>query len=395
MGGFDRSKFKAAPMSAINEQEKHQQTVRPSGQSNNETHDLKKNGIYWFRIAPFHPDAGGQSPFESKCITFLDVKVPKRGEDKKLIEGQFEIKAKPIFNARVHGGYPIDIVEEYMKVAKDVAIPAFTSDTEVQKKIWTKVSGFDQVKKKSGVKPQDTWICYAWDKSGKFATLELKKSIKDQLTELAHGLSKDVATPDPYSDPEDGIAILIEKTGELINTSYKVSLDKEQVDKFNTKLIPTPLTDAQLEELDKATPLYKRFVNSFTRKDLEYQVEGLENFDKYLTADGCNIGVFQYDQFLDAVEKMYDLVPESDGKGEHKEEQKPKQVEAPKPQSIRKSVPVETTTPTAASKFKRATQVVQTVDVEPQEELIPNEPLAPHLATVADKMAALRKKMGR
>jgi len=409
MAGFDRSKFKAASMNAINEQQQHQEVLRPSNQFNNDVHEIK-DGKNWFRIAPFHPEDGGQSPFEAKCVSFLEVSVPKKDENKKVIEGQFENRQKPVFNSRVHGGFEIDLVEEYMKVAKDTAIPAFAGeDKAVQNAIWKKITSFDVVKKKSGLKPQDTWQCYAWDRSGKLATLEIKKSVKDQLNELAASMSNDPTTPDPFSDPDDGIAIIITKSGTGLNTAYSVELDYKMEGKFNKQFVPTPLTELQLEQLMATKSLYKRFVNSFTHKDLKYQLEGLENFDKALAAERYGIGVFQYDEFLDSIDKMFTLVPETE---EAQEEAEPQAEPAPVTTRVQRPAvaPKATVAPKAPVRAAVAppkptvnVPTRRSAPVAAQEQEVIDEPIeaeeematAPQPTSVNERLAGLRNRLGK
>src|SRR4051812_21879970 len=107
--GFDRSKYKSASLDDIKKQQEKQEQVRPSNQ-NNDVHEIKP-GRNWFRIAPFHPDKGGSAPWEPKCVSFLDVKQQKRDDNKRPIEGEFEVRSKPIFNSRVHLGLEHDLVE--------------------------------------------------------------------------------------------------------------------------------------------------------------------------------------------------------------------------------------------------------------------------------------------
>jgi len=422
MPGFDRSKYKAASLANIKSQESKQALVRPSNSFNSDAHEVK-DGDNWFRIMPFHPDENVPqeelSPFVAKCVSFLKIKTPKRDENKKIIEGEFEVKQKPIFNAKVHGGYPFDLVEEYMDFAKKVAIPNFVDGDEKKEKIiWNKISGFDPVKKEGGLRPIDTWECYALDRSGKLATLSIKKTVKEQLSELAASVSKDPNSPDPYSDPEDGIAIVINKSGEGIKTKYAVSLDKKAIDKFNYALTPTPLTDDQLAAFDKQKSLRERFVNSFKRKDLDYQLEGLERFDKKLAEEGYPINVFAYDEFLNKVEEMFSLVPEDAAKENEENqtelEEQPKVVN--KPTIVKK--PVQQVQSIEAPKRGRPAKPViqQQVDEQAEDENAEEEVKAPivpkivggktinvaqtqqepaHIANVNDKLAAIRAKLNK
>lgn len=322
MPGFDRSKLKATAISQLQKQNDEYEQKRPSGGGDRNYLEIKP-GDNKFRIFPYHPDGGGSTYGESKCVSFLEVKTQKRDDKGKLIEGAIELKRRPIFNSKVHGNLPKDLVEEYMGFVKNKAIPEFVQDDSKRgEEIWKFVTGMQ------GVKPSDTFVMYAskWSGGtngswGPVGLLEVKKSIKNQLIELAIELaSQDTATPDPYSDANEGIAIVINKSGEKLETEYKVSLDKVQKDKFNTQLIPTPLTDEQLEAWIKLDPLYKIYVNSYKRSDFNLQLEGLQNFEAQLIKKGYNLNTFAYDEWLDIVQEIDSMIPEENEKEEAKEE---------------------------------------------------------------------------
>jgi len=320
MPGFDRSRLKATTAEVIQTQEKQFGTKRFD--NNYLSIEVGENVI---RIFPYHPDGGGKSFAEAKSVSYLEVKKPKRGEDKKIIEGEFEVKRSPIFNSRVHAGIQLDVVEQYIEFAKATAIPNFTDDDETIKKIMNKING-NVATKDNGIKPIDTWVVYACKAEGKDADgnhiwgkvglLEIKKSVKDAMTEQAALLEN----PDPFSDPDEGIAVIITRAKEAKKASdwYKVRLD-QRVSKLTTTYVTSPLTDAQIEQWIDSKPLHELYVNSFTRKDFESQLEGLQNFEIKMAEAGFPINVFQYDDFLDIVEKINGLIPE-DTKSEKKED---------------------------------------------------------------------------
>jgi hypothetical protein len=313
MGGFDRSKLKATSMGTLKTQQEELDKVRPSkgGDLLFLSIDEGKN---IFRFFPFHPEGGGSSYAEAKCVSYLNVTKPKRDDKFKIIEGEFEIKRSPIFNAKVHGGFKKDPVEEYMNFAKEIAIPEYAgTSTDKFNTIWEHIVGNFQ-KKLQGIKPMDTTVVYAikrqkdgtWSKPGK---LEVTKSVKNQLVELALEFSSgDDATPDPYSDPDEGIAVIIENSGSGFDR-YRVSLESKQ-EKLSSTFIPTPLTDEQLEEFMKLDPLYKLYVKSYKRSDFNAQIEGLKSFDEDLAKKGYPIQVFGYDAFLDALAEIESYLPE-------------------------------------------------------------------------------------
>lgn len=319
MSGFDRSKLKATALSTVKQQEKDQQTKRPSsGDGFDRSYHKIDNGDNIFRIFPFHPDGGGSSFAEAKCVSFLSVNTQKRDQQGKPIEGEFEVKRRPIFNSKVHGNLEKDLVETYLDVAKKIAIPNFVDgDREEFDRIWKKITGMD------GIKPQDTWVVYAAKlESGKWnlGILELKKTIKNQLTDLAAAFSDDVQSPDPFTDPDDGIAIIINRSGEGLKTEYKVTLQSEKIKdkgRITESYIPTPLTDQQLEEWSKLDSLHKTYVNVFKRSDLEAQIDGLQRFDQELAAKHkAAIAVLQYDEILNVIDELSNVVPEEAEKEE-------------------------------------------------------------------------------
>lgn len=398
--GFDRSKYQASSLADIKKQQESHEQVRPSN-SNNDVHEIKP-GDNWFRIAPVHPDKGGVAPWEPKCVSFLDVKQQKRDENKRPIEGEFEVRAKPIFNSRVHGGLEKDLVEEYMKVAKEFAIPNFTDDKKLQEKIWKMITAFDVAKKKSGIKPNDTWECYAWNKSGKFATLSLKKSMKEGMASLAASVDDGgPTTTDPFSDPDYGIPIIITKVvGKTdLETKYLVGFaetaENDGKGRITKVTVPLALTDQQLQQLDKVKSLYERFVNSFTRKDFDFQLEGLQNVDKRLKAEGYDISVFSYNEFLDSAEEISAQLPEETQAEETQQEAEP-EVQAPvkppvrqtpKPNPIRSQVVVD----------------VAVVEEEVKEPIVPRKlgnrtvdaaPKGPHIDATQSALDRIKAKAG-
>lgn len=327
MSGFDRSRLKGTSLATLKQKEQEHEAKRPSNDF--ERNYLKiDDGDNTFRFFPFHPDGGGSSYSEAKCVSFLSVKTEKRDDNGKGT-GEFEVKRRPVFNGKVHGNLPKDLVEEYLRIAKDIAIPNFTDDEKKQKAIWGKITGQD------GIKPIDTWVVYAAKREGgvyKTGLLELKKSITPQLRDLAAQLTTDVQSPDPFSDPDEGICVIINKSGKKLDTEYKATLENEVVKKegsgrLSTEYIYTPLTDQQIEEWIKKDSLYKMYVNVFKKRDLELQLDGLVRFDAELKASGYPIAVTEYSEFADIAEELFNLVAEDDQKEEKKEEKK--EVEKP------------------------------------------------------------------
>lgn len=323
MGGFNRSKYKPTPMAAIAAQDSEHETKRPSNNFERPGYLTIDDGENKFRLFPCHPDGGGKTYSEAKCVSWLTVEKQVY-ENGKAIEGKKELKRGPIFNSKVHGNLKFDLVEEYMSIAKTKAIPTYTDDQKHQEKIWKLIS--DGM---TGIKPSDSWVVYAskfkggvW---GPIGLLEFKASVKNQLKDKAIELIGDnPITPDPYTDPDEGIAVIITKTGKRLDTEYKVSLEMT-VEGRTMKFLNTPITDEQGEAFAKLDPLYKIYNNVFKRKDLLFQIEGLMNYeqdlanktfkDKDQNSFTANIGVFQYEEFQATMDKLLDLFPEGEEKG--------------------------------------------------------------------------------
>lgn len=320
---FDRSKLKTTTAEVIEEQK------QVFTQGDRKYLSIEKGKDNKFRIFPFHPDGGGNSFAVPLCVTYLEIKRPKYDKvAKKVVEGQFEYKSFPIFNSIVHGGWPFDLVEVYMEIAKKTAIPAFLEDVEDQAEkeqlfntIWTLIRGNAQAKI-NGIAPQRSWVAYAAKAIGKEADgsdkwsdvglwNDIKPSVKDKMNERASELE----IPDPFSHWDEGIPVIVTKAEKAEKSTdwYKVKLDQKK-DLVTGKVLGTynevPLTDAQLEAWSKLKPLHELYVDSFKHSDLQKQVEGLQRFDQQLAKKGYPINVFGLDEFLDYVEKAYEMCPE-------------------------------------------------------------------------------------
>jgi len=309
MAGFDRSKYKSTPLTVIKDQEKEVALKRPSKKSNRRHNYDEGENI--FRIYPYHIDGGGASFAEPFCVSYLELEVPKYVEGK-AVEGQTELKDKEVFNAKVHGGLEKDPVEEYMQFAQDIAIPNITGqDTEKADELWKQISGF------GGIKPVDSWAAYADKKENGqwvFDILIIKKSIKDGLNTIITKVTKGaIASMDPFTDPETGIAIVVTKDSEAGKQDakkwYSVELESTTTQTeagLLTTSPPTPLSDAQLQAFEQEDSLYKRYVNAYTKKDFDKQLEGLHRFDQAI-----GLGVFEIQEFLNTLEEISKLVPEA------------------------------------------------------------------------------------
>lgn len=350
MAGFNREELKSltrTTAAALDSQQQDHEKVRPKGGGSSSFHKIEE-GDNIFRLAPFHPNGGGSTYSEALTVSRLTVNKPKRGKDNKIIEGEYELGWKYVFNARVHGGFPYDLVEAYMDVAKRIAIPNFITSDEQFNQIYKYIGG-DQTE--FGIKPTDSWVVWAMKSLGKddqgnhiwseWKRLQLKTTMKNLMKERGAEINR----PDPYTDLDEGIPVVIWKAPKLAKGEkrqasewYKVRLDsttRTEKGRVVTEYVTSPLSDAQIEEWLKLEPLHSLYVNSFKRSDLDLQIEGLKNLDEELAAKGFPIQVTQYDEFLDIAEKLYTLVPEGESHNnddeEEQQQEETKSVIAPKP----------------------------------------------------------------
>jgi hypothetical protein len=132
----------------------------------------------------------------------------------------------------------------------------------------------------------------------KFARLEVGYAVKEGMNTAAAGEdSNDPLAVDPWTDVEDGRAVLIDYNDKATKPAdyYKVSMDNatEKVAGQKGLTVRTfPLTDEQLETYLKYDSLAKIFKGSFKKKDFEWQLKGLELFDQK-----NKLGIFDTEEF--------------------------------------------------------------------------------------------------
>lgn len=306
---FDRNRWKGASTSVNKElSEKTEKMTKSSGGSSDRPgfHTIE-DGTNVFRICPPHnPD---EPSFQPKCTTWLEIEVNETDKDGKET-GKKILKKRPIFNSRVHGGTPKDLVEEYINFVYK-SIYDQTQDKDERSKKLAPISGWrgKDGKWNSGIRYSTSYIFYAF-KNNKLARLELMKGDKDRMEEL--NISEDAEDPivtDVFSDPNEGVSLIIDRKKDDKNKYYNVVAKRE----FNPKKFKTwdefmaseRLTDEQLMELDKAESLKTLYQNAFKRSDFEKQLEGLRIFD-----EKNKFQVFENDEFLDIVQEIDGYYPE-------------------------------------------------------------------------------------
>jgi hypothetical protein len=287
MAGFDRSKYKATNIAVIKEQEEKLNALVGSNGGRADYHKYD-DGANKFRA---YPGQDGEPFYVPKVTSWLEVEIENK-------DGKKEWKKMPIFNAKVHGGYPKDLVEEYIDFVKKLVTEEYDDETERKKKINILYNGQTGTK----ISPGKSWVMYA-DKykagAKTFGRLEIGVSVKDQLNKLA--ASEDPDEPistDPYSDPDGGRIFFVKKnTNEKDpNKIYAVSIDLNKV---------TPLTDEELENLSKHDSLSKQFIGVFKKSDFNKQLAGLQRYDEQ-----HGFGAFAHDAWLDICQEIEAMIPD-------------------------------------------------------------------------------------
>lgn len=302
---FDRSKFVGASRKAqkeiISATEKRDKLLKARG-SRDVWHSIEE-GRNVFRVAPPHnPEYPAFIPY--RTVT-LDCEKPvyEDGED----TGRTEVGRRKIIVATQHHdelmklGVKGDVVELYVRMAKDIAFSQIT-DKKERSKFLAPISGYRAKDGKWvwGIEPKTNYIGYVFDENGILGKLEISSSINKDLDRLADELEADAPLDiDPWSNPVEGYPIVITKakndsgkTEYIVDKEVPSRLKKESWDDFFAR---TALTDEQLEELANVKPLAETYINSFTLRDFEAQMDGLTRFDKKY-----GFGIIETDEFQEA-----------------------------------------------------------------------------------------------
>lgn len=336
---FNRDQFKATRVSQLEEQSKQvDQLTKKSGRAGvlELNRDGSKNRL---RIFPKHP--GTDSYIFPKTVHFLKVTyTDKDGNPVKDDNGQVKVGKRPIFNSRIHGGTPKDIIDEYINFIYKRAYELYPNDETTRKNYLKTVEGYRSGQSYiPGIKAQTRWVVYG-NLNGKFGRVELPTAVKNKLNEIAASQDDEEGAiiVDPFTGIDDGRKVFISYHADEKDPGKKYSAG---IDLHKT----TPLTDEEFEDFCERQPLQEIYHLAYKRKDFMMAIEGLKTFDeesnKALRALGFNEGyqVFSFDEFLDVCEEIDAYYPEEEEEERENEKagnqflkgetQKPKQEEVP------------------------------------------------------------------
>lgn len=329
---IDRSRFKSAPVQSMVAQDKEIENKMKTGGSGIEYHSIE-DGKNLFRLYPAHPDSPSEQFAEIKCVAYLPAIYQERDKQGVLLteNGKPKMKEgrKSLFNARIHGDAPKDLVEEYISFMEKLSKENFTEEAK-RKEFMEMINGRYSAVPAERLPSSSygtSWTVYAdkypYGKSEStpvFGRLEIKKTVKERLNKIASQMegSDDPMQTDPFTDVEDGRAIIITYNKEAKQASdyYTTDLDQTTItEKIGTRTVQTvktyPLSDEKLEAFEKYPSLYSMFRNVFKRKDFDAQMEGLKLLDDKIKSK-YGIGAFSYDKWLDVCDELSDLWPEED-----------------------------------------------------------------------------------
>lgn len=326
---MDRSKFKASSMSAVKKSDEAINTsLGRKDRVQRAGFFTLKDGKNYFRFYPPHP---GDELFAYPSVkAMMPVYVQDKDtqgnllwNDKQKTIPKMRRSVRGVFNARIHGKEgDVDIIEAYIAYVRKIAenIENEADKKEYLAPIDGSYIGNKNPKNKMGIGFKETWVAYvnlidpndSSPEKQEFGRLEIGKAIKFRLNDLsATEESDEPIETDPFTDPEDGRAVVI-----TCNKSATQPADFYKCD-FYTPLIKGqggmvrlyPLSDEQLDAFEKQLSLKSLFHEVYSRKDFELALEGLKILDE---EEGFKI--FEDDEFLEQVEAISYQYPEKDDK---------------------------------------------------------------------------------
>lgn len=318
MAGFNRDQFKAAKLEANKAQSAEvSKTLKVGSNSRGDYHSIDE-GANLFRIFPPH---NPEDPsFQAKVVYWIECKVQKTDSDGNPLEGQFEWKRRPIFDSRIHGETPKDIIDEYIKFTKQIIFDTSTDKKDASKQL-SPINGWrgSDGKWNQGILPSSSFVAYATKGDitiPNIGRLELYQADKDELEKLnVDQDTGEVIQTDIFSGPDDGIQFVLMRSknseGKFVNKITKKEFrpkDSKNAGKeweafAESQVIP----DDVLEHWSKMEPLIAQFKGAYKRSDFERSLEALQEFER---KHGYH--TFENDEFLDIVQEIDGYYPEED-----------------------------------------------------------------------------------
>lgn len=313
---FDRSKIKPTQMSDLNKQEEEAKKVLPKKFESNRpgivTHKDLEEGLNKIRIFPAHPESLKKTFMYLKVIHFLPAIVDDKDAKKKHPSDKQPTKVGKItvFNSKVHGGTPKDIVDEYISFATKVLEDTIKDPKKLQDKIDKLVGSF--ARQVNGITAVSAWQMYAKINGGELKRFEISENIREKMKKCSHTSADDVIETDPFTDIDEGRLMLLTKLtakGTKPQDMYSVKLD-DSFDRQTKMITFAPLTNEELEEWANKEKLETLLVNSYKKSDFERAYAGLLLFDEL-----NEFGVFEYEPWIEICNEIAAYYPDEEEEG--------------------------------------------------------------------------------
>lgn len=310
MAGFDRSKWKAAPLATVNATVTETKQFDTYYGANGDYAPFwrNKDGITIKRVLPAHDP--GDSPYVPMLTAMLKVEMDEKDANGTVIGKK--IANKKIFLGTLHGGFPYDIIEEYIKRVYEKA-DAYQGDEK--DRYLNAVTGYRMGGKNGtwvpGIRPQLEYVYYAFIE-GKIWRDSLKPKQMEALNKESADLcaQNNTAAIDMFSDPNTGFPIQWSE-GKDSNNKKEVtlkSLPLKMEQSWDEYFGANAVSDSTLEQLEKLPSLKSLYVDSYKKRDFDLALEGLKCFDEQNVYK-----IFADEEFLDMVEQMAEMVAEKTG----------------------------------------------------------------------------------
>lgn len=292
---------------------------------------IKADGTHKARIWPAHPAPEGEvaTALEAKVVYLVPGYVPKRdGEGRWVKDAQGdvikELRVKAVFDARVHGKAPIDLVDTYVSLVNRQAEQKYPNDAERQKQHVLPVKGNKlQGGNYAGINPIKTFLFYGEEitkvggvEKREFSLYEVGKAIEKGIYKTAASENENdpLGTDACFTDPMEGrlARVIVDSVAGRKDAAnwYTVSLVTEQEkvmhDGRPVSVMKTwPIPEEQLEWYDKEVEPLRAFRTKYNNRDLNTALDGLRLFDAE-----HGYGIVESDEFIEAYEALLRLFPE-------------------------------------------------------------------------------------
>lgn len=369
MAKFDRSKFKTSNSLAQQEKELSSK-IKQNNYSNGLPGwiELKEDGEYLLRFWP--------TPVENSyfmlpsMVHYLEMELDKYQDGEILLDSSGnpvkEVRKGTVFNSRIHGNTPKDIIEEYIAFVNKLADDTYPNDVEGKKKYLRHITGYGSGKDYvGGIDGVLDYVAYASlmikNAQGEyvekeFGRVRLRPSIRKQMLKLSSTEDgEDGLETDPFTDPDDGFIV------KIVRDSVEGKKDPAnyyQVSWCSKNYVPvkSPLPEGFEEKYDELPTLSELYENRYNAKSFSMAIDGLQRFDKT-----HGYGVFSYDEFMDICEEISQYYPDEEDEVQEREEKKsaPTKVEEPK----------QSTPKVEETKQENSSSPVSTEGLSPKEKL--------------------------